>query len=145
MKGHQVSRFPMCPRACLRHVSDGFTRRYLTPSVKLGPRKTQVGTAGASASQSEDAESGRDKWKLSTGRNFEEHLLCAPKSSDGGSFYSERPPGKDTQKPLLGGAMTALRALARWKFHPLNSSAARARASVYFSEDLRPRRLPRWV
>lgn len=57
------------------------------------------------------------------------HLICAPKSSEAGSFYFERPPGKDTQKPLFGGAITVLTALTRWKFNPPNSSPATANTS----------------
>lgn len=57
------------------------------------------------------------------------HLICTPKSSEAGSFYFERPPGKDTQKPLFGGAITVLTALTRWKFNPPNLSPATANAS----------------
>lgn len=116
---------------------DGFPRSSLTPSIRLGPQKTQVGRAGAvhpSVTLMISFRNHRQSLGVTNGNSALEgiltsHPVWAPKSSEAGSFYFERPPGKDTQKPLFGGAITVLTALTCGKFNPPNSSPASANTS----------------
>lgn len=109
---------------------------HITPVIKLRQQKTQVGRMGASTQNFTHGSEIRGQGQGETKRRnsglegiLKRHLTCPPKSSEAGSFYSERPPGKDTRRPLFGGAIAVLTTLPRWKFNPSNSSPATAKAS----------------
>lgn len=133
-KDIKAPRFNMYPRVCFRYVFDGFTKSPPHPSIKLGQQKAQVGRMGAVPhSITTQAREIRGLSRGGTSRRnsrlegiLKRHLNCPPKSSEAGSFYFERAPGKDTQKPLSGRAITVLTALTRWRFNPPNSSPAMA-------------------
>ena len=75
------------------------------------------------------------------------YLICPPKSSKAGSFYFERPPGKDTQKPLFGRAIAVLTTLACRDLIPLIHHLLQQTQAegVYFSKDIYPYILPKCV
>lgn len=139
----------------------GLQKVHLTPSIKSGQQRTQVGAGTdrcglsrqnfARALEIRGQSRGEaNSWNSGLEGILKSYIICAPKSSEAGSFYFEnRPPSPRERhvEPLFSRAVAVLTTPTRWKFDPPNSSPATAntRSWSLLSKDLCLYLLPKWV